>query len=44
MELNGWTSPQMLRRQAGWPDGLDKRDLQVLADASFPVDAENMAR
>ena len=35
--------PDLIRRLAAMPDGLDKRDLQVLADAGFPVDAENMA-
>jgi tRNA (guanine37-N1)-methyltransferase len=35
--------PDLIRRLAAVPDGLDKRDLQVLADAGFPVDAENMA-
>ncbi len=35
--------PDLLRRLAAAPDGLDKRDLQVLADAGFPVDAENVA-
>lgn len=35
--------PDLIRRLATVPDGLDKRDLQVLADAGFPVDAENMA-
>jgi tRNA (guanine37-N1)-methyltransferase len=35
--------PDLIRRLAAAPDGLDKRDLQVLADAGFPVDTENMA-
>jgi tRNA (guanine37-N1)-methyltransferase len=35
--------PDLIRRLAAIPDGLDKWDLQVLADAGFPVDAENMA-
>ena len=35
--------PDLLRRLAAAADGLDKRDRQVLADAGFPVDAENMA-
>lgn len=35
--------PDLIRRLAAAPDGLDKRDRQVLADAGFPVDAENMA-
>jgi tRNA (guanine37-N1)-methyltransferase len=35
--------PDLIRRLAAEPDGLDKRDRQVLADAGFPVNAENMA-
>jgi tRNA (guanine37-N1)-methyltransferase len=35
--------PDLIRRLAAAPDGLDKRDRQVLSDAGFPVDAENMA-
>ena len=35
--------PDLIRRLAEAPDGLGKRDLQVLADAGFPVDAENVA-
>jgi tRNA (guanine37-N1)-methyltransferase len=35
--------PDLIRRLAAAPGGLDKRDRQVLADAGFPVDAENMA-
>jgi tRNA (guanine37-N1)-methyltransferase len=35
--------PDLIRRLAVAPDGLDKRDRQVLSDAGFPVDAENMA-
>jgi tRNA (guanine37-N1)-methyltransferase len=35
--------PDLIRRLASAADGLDKRDRQVLADAGFPVDAENMA-
>jgi tRNA (guanine37-N1)-methyltransferase len=35
--------PDLIRRLAAAPGGLDKRDLQVLADAGFPVDPENMA-
>lgn len=35
--------PDLLRRLAAAAGGLDKRDRQVLADAGFPVDAENMA-
>jgi tRNA (guanine37-N1)-methyltransferase len=34
--------PDLIRRLAA-SDGLDKRDREVLADAGFPVDAENMA-
>jgi tRNA (guanine37-N1)-methyltransferase len=33
----------LIRRLAAAADGLDKRDRQVLADAGFPVDAEDMA-
>lgn len=35
--------PDLIRRLTAIPGGLGKRDLQVLADAGFPVDAENMA-
>ncbi len=35
--------PDLVRRLAAAPDGLDKRDRQVLADVGFPVDAENVA-
>jgi tRNA (guanine37-N1)-methyltransferase len=35
--------PDLIRRLAAAPDGLDKRDRQVLADAGFPVDARNVA-
>jgi tRNA (guanine37-N1)-methyltransferase len=35
--------PDLIRRLAAEPDGLDKRDRQVLADAGFPVDARNVA-
>jgi tRNA (guanine37-N1)-methyltransferase len=35
--------PDLIRRLAAAPEGLDKRDRQVLADAGFPVDSENMA-
>ena len=35
--------PDLIRRLAVAPDGLDKRDRQVLSDAGFPVDAEDMA-
>ncbi len=35
--------PDLIRRLAAAAGGLDKRDRQVLADAGFPVDAENMA-
>jgi tRNA (guanine37-N1)-methyltransferase len=31
--------PDLIRRLAAAPDGLDKRDRQVLADAGFPVDS-----
>jgi tRNA (guanine37-N1)-methyltransferase len=35
--------PDLIRRLAAAPDGLDKRDRQVLADVGFPVDTENVA-
>jgi tRNA (guanine37-N1)-methyltransferase len=35
--------PDLICRLAAEPAGLDKRDRQVLADAGFPVDAENVA-
>ena len=35
--------PDLIRRLAAVPDGLDKRDRQVLADVGFPVDTEDMA-
>jgi tRNA (guanine37-N1)-methyltransferase len=35
--------PDLIRRLATAPDGLDKRDRQVLTDVGFPVDTENMA-
>ena len=35
--------PDLIRRLAAAPGGLDKRDRQVLADAGFPVDTENVA-
>jgi tRNA (guanine37-N1)-methyltransferase len=35
--------PDLIRRLAAAPEGLDKRDLRVLADAGFPVHTENMA-
>jgi tRNA (guanine37-N1)-methyltransferase len=35
--------PDLIRRLATRGGGLDKRDREVLADAGFPVDAENMA-
>jgi tRNA (guanine37-N1)-methyltransferase len=35
--------PDLIRRLAAAPDGLDKRDRQVLADAGFTVDSEHMA-
>jgi tRNA (guanine37-N1)-methyltransferase len=37
------TRPDLIRRLAVVPDGLDTRDRRVLIDAGFPVDAENMA-
>jgi len=37
------TRPDLIRGLAAAGDGLDKRDRQVLAEAGFPVDAENMA-
>jgi tRNA (guanine37-N1)-methyltransferase len=37
------TRPDLIRRLAVGSGGLDKRDRQVLAEAGFPVDAENMA-
>jgi tRNA (guanine37-N1)-methyltransferase len=37
------TRPDLIRSLAAVGDGLDKRDRQVLAEAGFPVDAENMA-
>jgi tRNA (guanine37-N1)-methyltransferase len=33
--------PDLIRRLAAAPDGLDNRDRQVLADAGFPVDPAN---
>jgi tRNA (guanine37-N1)-methyltransferase len=35
--------PDLIRRLAAASGGLDKQDRQVLADAGFPVDAENVA-
>jgi tRNA (guanine37-N1)-methyltransferase len=35
--------PDLIRRLAAAPDGLDTSDRAVLAQAGFPVDAENMA-
>jgi tRNA (guanine37-N1)-methyltransferase len=35
--------PDLIRQLAASPAGLDKRDRQVLADAGFPVDTENVA-
>jgi tRNA (guanine37-N1)-methyltransferase len=35
--------PDLIRRLAAASGGLDKRDLQVLADAGFPVDTGNVA-
>jgi tRNA (guanine37-N1)-methyltransferase len=37
------TRPDLIRRLAEVPDGLDARDRMVLVDAGFPVDTENMA-
>jgi tRNA (guanine37-N1)-methyltransferase len=37
------TRPDLIRRLAAEPDGLDARDRGVLAEAGFPVDGENMA-
>lgn len=37
------TRPDLIRLLAAVAGGLDKRDREVLADAGFPVDAENMA-
>ena len=37
------TRPDLIRRLAAGEDGLDKRDRQVLAEAGFPVDEENVA-
>lgn len=37
------TRPDLIRRLAAAVGGLDKRDRQVLAEAGFPVDTENMA-
>jgi tRNA (guanine37-N1)-methyltransferase len=35
--------PDLIRRLAAAPGGLGQQDRQVLADAGFPVDSENMA-
>jgi tRNA (guanine37-N1)-methyltransferase len=35
--------PDLIRRIAAVPDGLDPRDHKTLAQAGFPVDGENMA-
>jgi tRNA (guanine37-N1)-methyltransferase len=35
--------PDLIRRIAAVPDGLDPRDHRTLAQAGFPVDGENMA-
>lgn len=35
--------PDLVRRLAAAPGGLDKQDRKVLAEAGFPVDAEDMA-
>ncbi|HET9081772.1 MAG TPA: tRNA (guanosine(37)-N1)-methyltransferase TrmD [Trebonia sp.] len=37
------TRPDLIRRLAAVSGGLDKRDRKVLAEAGFPVDAQNMA-
>jgi tRNA (guanine37-N1)-methyltransferase len=37
------TRPDLISRLAAVSGGLDKRDRQVLADAGFPVNTENMA-
>jgi tRNA (guanine37-N1)-methyltransferase len=37
------TRPDLLRRLAAVPGGLDPRDRKVLFEAGFPVDGENMA-
>jgi tRNA (guanine37-N1)-methyltransferase len=37
------TRPDLVRRLAAVPGGLDARDRKVLFDAGFPVDGENMA-
>jgi tRNA (guanine37-N1)-methyltransferase len=37
------TRPDLIRQLAAVSGGLDKRDRKVLAEAGFPVDAENMA-
>jgi tRNA (guanine37-N1)-methyltransferase len=37
------TRPDLIRRLAAEPGGLDARDRRVLAEAGFPVDAENVA-
>jgi tRNA (guanine37-N1)-methyltransferase len=37
------TRPDLIRRLAAVSGGLDKRDRKVLAEAGFPVDAEDMA-
>jgi tRNA (guanine37-N1)-methyltransferase len=37
------TRPDLIRRLVAVPDGLGDRDRKVLAEAGFPVDAENMA-
>lgn len=37
------TRPDLIRRLAAEPDGLDVRDRRVLAEAGFPVDGENVA-
>jgi tRNA (guanine37-N1)-methyltransferase len=37
------TRPDLIRRLVAGGNGLDKRDREVLVEAGFPVDAENMA-
>ncbi len=37
------TRPDLIRRLAGAPGGLDDRDRKVLIEAGFPVDGENVA-
>ena len=35
--------PDLIRRLAAAPGGLDDRDWKVLIEAGFPVDGQNMA-